>query len=100
MPINYIPNDPRANNPPARVIDPHAGRPAGRAGFKFFDEAAEGQFNSPSDEFLFWQCREAALRAVDVWEIIDADLQTWINGKPALDLIQKVENETIQLDMS
>jgi hypothetical protein len=89
MPINYIPNDPQAGNPPIRVIDPHVDRPAGRAGFQFFNQAAEGQFDPPSDQFLYWQCREAALRALDAWEALDGSLAAWVNNNPTLDLIQK-----------
>jgi hypothetical protein len=93
MSINYITNDPAANNPPIRVIQPHANRPSGRAGFNYFNVVAQNQFPPLSDEFLFWQCREAALRAVAVWESIDANLQSWIGGRSKLDLIQKVAND-------
>ncbi len=88
MPITYIPNDPRAGQPPNGTIAPHAGRPAGLAGFVFQNVVAEDPYPVGSDGFLFWQCREAALRAVDLWETIDGPLTTWQPGQ-TLRLIQK-----------
>ncbi|MEQ9244380.1 MAG: hypothetical protein RLO21_00170, partial [Nitratireductor sp.] len=92
MPINYIPNDPRAGQPPMAIIQPHAKRPAGRADFAYQNSAPEGRYGEDSDEFLYWQCREAALRAVDLWEEIDDDpLASWQSGEQ-LKLIQAVPN--------
>ena len=33
-------------------------------------------------EFLFWQCREAALMAVEAWETIDGKLKGWGTSSP------------------
>ena len=87
MPIRYVPNDPIAGAPNAREISPHAGRQQGRAGFRFANEQAEGVFNEGTDGFLFWQCREAAHRALDAWEEIDGPIARWAQNKPTLSLI-------------
>lgn len=92
MPISYIPNDPRAGQPPNVTITPHAGRPSGRAGFQFQDVAPEGVFAIGTEEFLYWQCREAALRAIDLWEAIDTPLTKWQSGQ-TLRLIQKTPGQ-------
>lgn len=92
MPINYIPNDPRAGQPPNVTVSPHAGRPAGRADFVYQDAVPEAQYNIGTDEFLYWQCREAALRAVDLWEAIDGPMTTWQPGS-TLRLIQKTPGQ-------
>jgi len=81
--ITFIPNDPLAKAGPAnRKIKPHTKRAAGRADFAFADEAKEGIHDVSTPEFLFWQCREAALRAVEVWEMIDSKLKAWGTSSP------------------
>lgn len=88
MSINFIPNDPKAKKgPPARSVAPRPDRRAGHAGFAFFDEAPEGRYRVGTPEFLFWQCREAALMAVNVWEALDGKLSAWGPASPkALEL--------------
>lgn len=82
MPINFIPNDPRAGHPPAAVIEAHAERPGELARYVYLGSVPEDTYPTDSDGFLFWQCREAALRAIDLWELIDGStLTTWQNGK-------------------
>src|SRR5258708_10796527 len=56
---------------------PRADRPAGRAGFTFTNPAIQGQFAPGTPEFLFWQCREAALAALDTWESFAGNLAAW-----------------------
>ena len=81
--IIFIPNDPLAKTgPPNRKIKPHAKRAAGRADFAFNGEAEEGIHNINAPEFLFWQCRESVLRAIDVWELIDGKLKAWGRSSP------------------
>ena len=94
MTINFILNDPQAASPAMRQIEPHVARPTGRADFRFFGEVGEGLFAPPTDGFLFWQCREAALRAIDLWEAIDTALNTWAQNRSTLRLIQKVPNQS------
>jgi Fungalysin metallopeptidase (M36) len=90
MPIHFIPNDPLAGAgaPPLRRKKPTKDRPAGRAGFKLFDPEPEGLHPPGSPEFLFWQCREAALRAVLTWERHAGRLRVWQGKRRRLDLIQ------------
>jgi fungalysin metallopeptidase (M36) len=70
MPINFIPNDPAAGPtaPGMRVQAPRPNRPASRSGFTFSGVAPEGTFAPGTPQFLFWQCREGALAALDAWE--------------------------------
>ena len=91
MPINFIPNDPGAGNAsPMRQVAPRPNRPAARAGFNFFNPAPEGLFNPGTPQFLFWQTREAALLAVEVWENLNGNLSRWARSGNArrLDLRQ------------
>ncbi|HZI49227.1 MAG TPA: M36 family metallopeptidase [Pyrinomonadaceae bacterium] len=81
--IIFIPNDPLAKvGPDKRKIKPHAKRAAGGADFVFNGVAKEGIHDISTPEFLFWQCREAALRAVEVWETIDGKLKAWGTSSP------------------
>ena len=88
MSITFVPNDPRAGYPANISITPHADRPEGVADFIYQDVAPEGEHPPGSENFLFWQCREAALRAIDLWEQIDQPLTSWQPGL-TLRLIQK-----------
>lgn len=77
--INFIPNDPLAMaDIPLRQQAPRPDRPATRAGFTFITPApAEGVHAPGTPEFLFWQSREAALAAVEAWEVIEGPLTSW-----------------------
>ena len=90
MSIHFIPNDPLAGAgaPPLRRKKPTKDRPAGRAGFKMFDPKPEGLYPPGSPEFLFWQCREAALLAVLTWERHAGRLRVWQGKRRRLDLVQ------------
>ena len=90
MAIRFIPNDPMAGGgaPPPRRKTPTKDRPAGRAGFTLFDPEPEGVHPPGSPEFLFWQCREAALLAVLTWERHAGSLHAWQAKRRRLDLIQ------------
>jgi hypothetical protein len=80
MTINFIPNDPDAQNDmPQRPQPARGNRPAGRAGFTFENHAAEGQFNFDERDFVFWQSREAALAALEAWESYAGNLAKWAN---------------------
>src|SRR5215472_10400342 len=72
MPINFNPNDPQAGStaPAMREKSPRANRPTSKSGFTFTGTSQEGKFNPDTPQFLFWQCREAALAAVETWESV------------------------------
>lgn len=66
MTINFLPNDPLAvDQMPLRKQDARPDRPSSRAGFTLFNAVPEKLYDEGTDEFLFWQCREAA--AVENW---------------------------------
>ncbi len=88
--INFIPNDPLAKaSPKNRKIKARAKRASGRADFDFDGVAAESTYNVGTPEFLFWQCREAALLSLATWEDINGNLKAWGTASPKrLALIQ------------
>ena len=90
MSIQFIPNDPMAGAgaPGLGRKTPTKDRPKGRAGFTLFDPEPEGLHPPGSPEFLFWQCREAALLAVAAWERHAGPLRAWQGKRRRLDLIQ------------
>jgi hypothetical protein len=78
--INFITNDPDSdvlNTPKQQPARPN--RPPTKAGFTFTGVVPERAFDPASqpDEFLFWQCREAALAAIETWETIEGPLTQW-----------------------
>jgi hypothetical protein len=80
MSINFIPNDPQAELP-MRQVSPRADRPANRAGFEVQDPVVEDEYEVGTPEFLYWQCREAALAAVESWEEIHGSFTSWQDGR-------------------
>ena len=88
MVINYIPNDPRSvGDLPMRSKDPRPDRPSGRADFDVADRYDEGNHPPGSPEFLYWQCREAALATLETWERLTAPLTEWVRGLTLLSLL-------------
>ncbi len=78
MPILFIPNDPEAKKaPPARRIKPAAARKSGRTSFDLGALPQKKIWPPGSDEFLVWQCREAVMRALAMWEKIAGPLKHW-----------------------
>jgi hypothetical protein len=88
--INFIPNDPFAapSAPGIRRQARRANRPATRAGFTFSNVAAEGTFAPGTPDFLFWQCREAGLAALQAWEKVAGNLNAWQGNRKKLRLLQ------------
>jgi hypothetical protein len=68
--INFIPNDPQDSELPMRVVSPRPDRAANRAGLNFFAQQPEDTYDPATQTagFVFWQCREAALAALEAWE--------------------------------
>jgi hypothetical protein len=78
MAIHFIPNDPRAlASAPLRTITPRPDRLPDVAGFTLTAAVPEDRFAVGTPEFLFWQCREAALLAIEVWEGLNGPLTEW-----------------------
>ena len=78
MPILFVPNDPEAKNgPPAGHVTPKPARKAGTTDFDMGALPAKKVWPVDSREFLAWQCREAALRTLGMWEGIAGPLAHW-----------------------
>ncbi len=89
MAINFLPNDPLATgDAPLRAKSPRADRPGNRAGFRFFGGVPEAKYDVGTSEFLYWQCREAALGAIAGWEQIAGPLNRWAQNRRLLSLRQ------------
>ncbi|MGH8487586.1 MAG: hypothetical protein ACREXS_01585 [Gammaproteobacteria bacterium] len=87
MTINFLPNDPLAKNAPA--VHTKAPRPDPRktqAGFSHAAAFPEGLYSLGTPAFLFWQCREAALAALETWAMLEGPLTQWQNGGKLLPL--------------
>ena len=81
MPILYVPNDPEARKaPPPRKLRPSRKRATGRADFAFGAMPKAQVWPVESDAYLRWQCREALLRAIAMWEKIAGPLRRWQHG--------------------
>ena len=88
MPIHFIANDPLSvKDLPLRVIEPRPPRPVDRAGFNFYGAVEEKAYELGTPGFLFWQCREAALAALETWEHLAGPLEKW-SMVNRLDLLQ------------
>lgn len=90
MAIHYIPNDPRAGTaaPGIRQQPKRPNRPASRASFAFSHTSTEDVANPGTPRFLYWQCREAALAALDAWEASAGTHKAWQGGRKKLSLLQ------------
>jgi fungalysin metallopeptidase (M36) len=90
MSINYIPNDPLASSsgPGLQVKAKRPNRPATRAGFTLTNTTAEGVFQPGTAEFLFWQCREAGLAALEAWEAMAGKFARWQGNRRKMALLQ------------
>jgi hypothetical protein len=78
--INFVPNDPGDSTLPMRQISPRQNRPANRAGFNFIGQQPEDTYDTVTQPagFVFWQCREAALAALEAWEDVSgASFTAW-----------------------
>ena len=88
MAILFLPNDPLAQaDAPARQQPPRPEPSAGRAGFAYSNRPPEALYAVGSAEFLFWQCREAALAALEVLETLGSPLASWQGERRLLQLV-------------
>jgi len=87
--INFIPNDPGAGTtaPAMREQPKRANRPASKSGFTLNGVVPEGSFALGTSQFLFWQCREAAIAAVEAWEASVGAHTKWQGNRKKLPLL-------------
>lgn len=90
MAINYIANDPFAvaSAPTIRKQAKRPNRPASRAGYTFSNAEPEGTHAPGTPGFLYWQCREGALAALEAWEAVAGNLSAWQGNRKRLALLQ------------
>lgn len=87
--IRFLPNDPLASTDhPERHRVPLPDRGAGRAIFKYQFPVDPGIYATGTPGFLYWQCRDAALTAIETWEFLDGPLLSWVDGRSRLTLHQ------------
>ena len=90
MAIHFIVNDPFAvkSAPKIRKQKKRPNRPAGRAGFTFSNAQPEDTYEPGTPGFLYWQCRESALAAVEAWEAVSGNLSAWQGKRKRLPVVQ------------
>lgn len=90
MAINFIPNDPHAGPaaPGLRSQPRRANRPASKAGFSFTNTSRQGLADPGTPKFIYWQCREAALAALEAWEACAGTQRFWQGDRRKLALLQ------------
>src|SRR5690349_7780840 len=82
MPINYIANDPNASGAAVKKITPTPERSASKMTFNVAPLPAQAVYPVDTVNFVAWQAREAALRALIVFEKVAGPLVGW-SGKAA-----------------
>jgi hypothetical protein len=90
MPINFIPNDPSAGPtaPAMRVKPARSNRPASKSGFVFSGTSPQAIAAPGTPQFLFWQCREGAIAALEAWEASAGAHKRWQGNRRKLQLLQ------------
>jgi hypothetical protein len=91
MSINFIVNDPAVSAAAAKVITPSPDRPASQATFAVDQLPAEQVYPVNTTNFVAWQAREAALRALAAFEAIAGPLPGW-TGDPAVKQLDLLPN--------
>ncbi len=87
MAIHFLPNDPLAQaEAPLRQQLPRAEPAAQYARFQYSAVVPEAIYAPDTAEFLFWQCREAALGTLETWAAIASPLRRWQSGNRLLAL--------------
>ena len=94
MSIKFIANDPQSSHPDARIIAPHPGRPDNVAGITFTAGFPEAEYPVGTDEFLYWQCREAVFRTLDAIEALNGPLTRWFGNQSKIKLNHKASGNT------
>lgn len=97
MPINFIPNDPKAGAPVARTQAPVANRPSSKVRFVVTGLPPQAVYPAATANFVAWQSREAAFRTLDVYEQICGALPGW-TGRPTRKTLRLVPNAGVDLN--
>lgn len=82
MPINFITNDPKASGASVKTITPRPDRPPTKMSFNVTALPPPAVYATDTVNFVAWQAREAALRALITFEKIAGPLVGW-TGKAA-----------------
>lgn len=82
MPINFITNDPKAAGASVKTITPRPDRPATKMSFTVTSLPPPAIYATDTVNFVAWQAREGALRALITFEKIAGPLVGW-TGKAA-----------------
>lgn len=100
MPITFIPNDPKAKGgPPTRTQAARAERAGNVAGFTYVGHAAAAEHSLGSPEFLFWQSREAALTALQLYESLQGGkVAQWARSQPDARKLALRPNDGVELN--
>ncbi|HTN95557.1 MAG TPA: hypothetical protein VL101_01160, partial [Nordella sp.] len=77
MPINFISNDPNASGANPKAVVPTPDRPAASMSFKVSPLPAPAIYATDTTDFVAWQAREAALRALITFEKVAGPLVGW-----------------------
>lgn len=77
MPINFISNDPNASGANPKAVTPTPDRPAASMSFKVSPLPPPAIYATNTTDFVAWQAREAALRALITFEKIAGPLVGW-----------------------
>lgn len=80
MPINFITNDPAVQGAQAQSIQATPNRTGNGVNFVISNLPAQQVYAPGSNEFVAWQAREAALRALNTFESIAGPLKGWMGN--------------------
>lgn len=80
--INFIPNDPKAVADLKMREQTPRSRPVGLAHVRLPTPAPRKEPAQPgTSAFLYWQCREAVLATLEMWEQIDGPVTKWARSR-------------------
>ncbi len=80
MTFRYIHNDPDAAPFLESQLAARPARVGAVAKFDLSNPPAEQIYPIGNPSFVFWQCRQAALLAIDAWEQVSGPLRAWRSG--------------------
>lgn len=84
MTIRYVHNDPDAVPFLESQRSARPARVGAVAKFGLSYPPAERIYPIGDPSFVFWQCRQAALLAIEAWELVSGPLRSWQNGSRLL----------------